>query len=213
MMFARAESDLDIRKNQSYLAFFAAVMAMTVVVIVLYGYDWSIKNMLDDNVLLLLPLIMMISVFIFTVWFGFTLYTESVNNGEKATKRFWKRYKMGELPELYLVSMKNYEGEVHLVFHFTDNSIHPLINVYIPLKTATKLFNILNDDRILNMGPEEIKREVRLSGDEMEALMFVSYLLKTQGDRLVQIMRALKSFEKAEIDPAEYLKQIFKERP
>ncbi len=213
-MLARVDENIDIRKNQSYLFFFVAFMTVILLLVVLYGYDWKINGMLDDNLLLLIPFVASLALFAFTMWAGFTLYTEFTNNGKKGIERFWRRYESGKLSKLYLVSMKNYEGELHLVFHFTGETWHPMINVYIPVKTATKLFRLLDrlldDNRVMNMELEQFKKEVQLSRDEMEAFRFISYLLKTQGERLAQIMRMLKSFEKAEIDASEYLKEIFK---
>ncbi len=105
--------------------------------------------------------------------------------------------------------MEKYEGSRYLVFHFTGETWHPMINVYITIKTATKLFRLLDDERVMNMELDQFKKEVQLSKDEMEAFRFIVYLLKTQGERLSQIMRMLKSFEKNEIDASEYLKEIF----
>ena len=208
MIFARALG-LDSIKQHSYMAFFAAFTILSVFIVVLYGLNWDFWLIWDDKLFLLLPFVVLISLCVLTMWIGFTLYTESINDGGKAIRRLWKLYAEGKLPKLYLVSMESHEGKAHMVFSFTDSVWHPSIDVYIPVRTVTKLLDILDDRRVM-MDPEQFKREVKLSEDDAEAFMFISYLLETQGERIQRMLSLLRSMEDANLSPQEYLKEILK---
>ncbi len=104
--------------------------------------------------------------------------------------------------------MENYEGELYLVFHFTGETWHPMINVYIPVKTASKIFHLLDDERVGSMDFEQFKEEANISEDEIEAFDFIAYLLRAQPERIVRITSALNAVENGEITLSEYMNEI-----